>query len=514
MKLDVLIPILIWLAATFFVGSYFHKYLRNRKASFNEEFFVGGRSLGPLVLAFTMMASAASAGTFIGATGVGYQQGFSWPLIIATQTAMGLFILGLLGKKFAIISRRIGAVTLTDFLKERYRSNAVVIGSSLGILIFISAYMVAQFAGGARLLEAVTGLPYQWGLIIFGTVVVLLTAFGGYRGVAITDAIQGIAMIIGGVLVWVIIMVKTDGFVVLVQQLAIDHPEMVTIPGASGVTPSLLFSYFLLFGIATIGMPHAAVRGMTFKDSKSMHKGIIYAVVIMGLFSIGFASIGPLVRVLMPDVEVADMALLTLIIELVPGWLAGLILAAPLAAIISTVDSMLLVTSSTIVKDLYLNYINPKASEKKITRLSYFSTIVIGTTVVLISLTPPDLIQFVVIFAIGGLEATFFAAIVFGLYWKRANKWGAIASMYIGFAAYVIATMAFDNPFGMHPIAISLFVNIATMIAFSYLTPKPDSAIINSIWGKSPVIDSSNKEQADWGTSPVFQKAEQIDGKI
>ncbi|MFD1413382.1 sodium/pantothenate symporter [Oceanobacillus jeddahense] len=498
MRLDILIPIILYLLATLLVGSYFHKHLKNNKSNFHEEFFVGGRSLGPLVLAFTMVASAASAGTFIGATGVGYEQGFSWPLVIACQTAMGVYILGILGKKFAIISRRIGAVTITDFLKERYQSHAVIIASALGILIFISAYMVAQFAGGARILEAVTGFPYQWGLLIFGAVVVLLTVFGGYRGVAITDAIQGFAMLLGGILVWVIIMVKTNGFEAIVSQLTIDHPEMVTLPGASGVTPTLLFSYFLLFGIAMIGLPHAAVRGMTFKDSKSMHKGMIYAVIIMGLFSIGFASIGPMVRVLLPGVEVPDMALILLIVELVPGWLAGLILAAPLAAIISTVDSMLLVTSSTIVKDLFLNYINPNASERTVTNLSYFSTLFIGTAVVLIALTPPELIQFVVIFAIGGLEATLFAVIVFGLYWKRANKWGAIASMTIGFVSYVAATMMFENPFGMDPIGISLFLNITSMIVFSYMTEKPSFEIINKFWGAepSPKINQVNKNLA------------------
>ncbi|WP_411843793.1 sodium/pantothenate symporter [Salinicoccus sp. HZC-1] len=483
MKWDILIVIIIYLLATLLVGAYFHKYLRKSESNFDEEFFVGGRSLGPLVLAFTMVASTASAGTFIGATGVGYEQGFSWPLVIASQTAMGVYILGILGKKFAIIARRIGAVTITDFLKARYESNVVIIFSLLGILIFISAYMIAQFAGGARILEAVTGFPYQWGLLIFGSVVVLLTLFGGYRGVAITDAIQGVAMIIGGILVWIIIMVKTDGFRAIVSQLAVEHPEMVTLPGASGTTPSLLFSYFLLFGIAMLGLPHAAVRGMTFKDSKSMHKGMVYAIIIMGLFSVGFASIGPMVRILVPDIEVPDLALVTLIVELVPGWLAGILLAAPLAAIISTVDSMLLVTSSTIVKDLFLNYVNPKASERTIKRLSYFSTLFIGTAVVLITLTPPDLIQFVVIFAIGGLEATLFSVIVFGLYWKRANKWGAIFSMAIGFISYVVATMLFENPFGMHPIAISLFLNIASMVVVSYFTERPDNRIINTFWG-------------------------------
>lgn len=494
MRLDILIPIAIYLLVTLLVGSYFQRYLRGKETNFNEEFFVGGRSLGPLVLAFTLVASTASAGTFIGATGVGYEQGFSWPLIIASQTAMGLYVLGVLGKKFAIIARRIDAVTLTDFLKVRYESKTVVILSSLGILIFISAYMIAQFAGGARILEAATGFPYHWGLIIFGGVVVLLTVFGGYRGVAFTDAMQGIAMLMGGIIIWIIIMVKTDGFSAIVSDLTVNHPDLVTIPGGSGATPSLLFSYLLLFGIAMLGLPHVAVRGMTFKDSKSMHKGIVYSVIIMGLFSIGFASIGPMLRVIMPGVE-PDMAVLLFLVESVPGWLAGLMMAAPLAAIISTVDSMLLVVSSSIVKDLYINYINPKASEKSIKKLSYFSTLIIGIVVVLISITPPDFIQTIVIFSIGGLEATLFSVIVFGLYWKRANRWGAISSMILGFFVYLIIVVFFDEQlFGMHAVATSLFISIASMIFVSYLTEKPRIEVINKIWGDTPPTDSFNKD--------------------
>lgn len=486
MRLDVLIPIVLYLLVTFLIGGYYHKYTKKKDSDFKEEFFIGGRSLGPLVLAFTMLASAASAGTFIGTTGLGYEVGFSWVLVGLTQVAMGVYILGILGKKFAIVARRINAVTITDFLRERYQSHAVVIGSSIGIIIFIGAYMVAQFAGGARILEAITGLPYHWGLIIFGLAVVIYTTYGGFRAVAMTDAIQGLLMILGGVLLWIVIMVETDGFGALVNQLTIEQPELVTLPGGNGTTPILLFSYFLMFGIATIGMPHAAVRGMTFKDSKSMHKGMVYACIIMGLFTLGFASIGPLVRVLLPGIEVADLALPLLMLELMPGWVAGLILAAPIAAVMSTVDSMLLVTSSAVVKDIYLNYINPNASEKKVKKLSYLTTLIIGVGVVLIALTPPDFIQFIVLFAIGGLEATFFAAIVFGLYWKRANKWGGVVSMYVGLIAYMVSTLWLDNPLGMHPIGISLILNVICMIIFSYLTEKPSAELVNKFWGATP----------------------------
>jgi sodium/pantothenate symporter len=170
-----------------------------------------------------------------------------------------------------------------------------------------------------------------------------------------------------------------------------------------------------------------------------------------------------------------------------PGWVAGLILAAPLAAIMSTVDSMLLVTSSTIVKDLYLNYINPNASDRKISKISYLTTLAIGVAVVLISLTPPEYLQLIVLYAIGGLEATFFAPIILGLYWKRASTWGAIVSMYSGLISYLIIAQYFPNPFGMHTIATAMGLSFLLMIFVSYLTPKPSEEIIRKFWGAETV---------------------------
>lgn len=483
MRWDVLIPIFISMIVTFGIGIFLHKLMKVKKSSFQEDYFIGGRSLGPLVLTFTILASAASAGTFIGSPGVAYNSGFSWVLILLTQVGMGVYILGILGKKFAIVARKINAVTLTDFFKERYQSKAVVLGSSLAIILFISAYMVAQFVGGARILESITGLPYETGLLIFGLAVVLYTVYGGFRAVAITDAIQGIIMIVGGVLLWIFFMVKTDGFSGLIGQLVTDHPEMLELPGPSGTTPLMLFSYFMLFGIAAIGLPHASVRGMTFKNTESMHKAIIYSGIIMALFTICFATLGPFVKVLYPDIQVADMALPTLILDIMPGWVAGIVLSAPLAAIMSTVNSMLLVTSASVVKDVYLNYINPQASEKKVAKLSYFTTLIIGVGVVLFALTPPDYLQFIVVYAIGGLEATFFAPIVFGLYWKRATTWGAIVSMYTGLFSYILIGELFPNPFGMQTIVTATAISVILMVVVSYLTPQPSQQVINKFWG-------------------------------
>lgn len=484
MSWEVLTPIIIYLFITFLIGITANHIIKKRNAEFKEDYYVGGRSLGPLLLTFTILASAASSGTFLGGPGVAYDVGFGWILVLITQIGMGVYILGVLGKKFAIIARKINAVTLTDFLKARYDSKLVVIGSALGIIIFMTAYMVAQFVGGAIILEAVTGLRYEYGLILFGVILVIYTTIGGFMAVALTDAIQGLMMILGGIVLWIVFFNLTGGFSALANDMITHHPELLELPGPGDISSALLFSYFLLFGIAAIGLPHASVRGMSFKDSKSMHRSIMYSGIVMFLFTVLFATLGPFVNLFLPNLENPDMALPTLILEIMPGWLAGLVLAAPLAAVMSTVNSMLLVASSTIVKDLYLNYIKPDASERSVKKISYFSTAIIGVIVIILSLTPPEYLQYLVIYAIGGLEATFFAPIVLGLYWKRANRAGAIASMYLGLISYILIDIFSPNPFGMHTIATSLAISLLAMVVFSYLTPKPSEELIRKFWGR------------------------------
>ncbi|MGF1471750.1 MAG: sodium/pantothenate symporter [Rubrobacteraceae bacterium] len=486
MNWDVLIPLVLYLLATFLVAAYLRKYLTTqREGSFQEAFFIGDRSLGSVVLAFTLLASMASAGTFIGAPGVAYDVGFGWALVVMAQIGAAYYVLGILGKKFSIIARKIQAVTMTDLFYARYRSSLVVVGSAAGVILFISAYMVAQFAGGARILQGVTGLPYQVGILIFGTVVIVYTVVGGFRAVAVTDAIQGVLMLLGGVVLWIAFMLRTDGFGAVISELATEQPEMLTLPGPLGLTPMVMFSYFILFGIAAIGLPHAAVRGMAYRDSRSMHRGMMLSLIIMALFSFFFVTLGAAMRVLYPNADAPDAVLPTFIVDSLPGWLAGIVLAAPLAAMMSTVDSLLLVTSGAIVKDVYMNYINRNASDTAVSRLSYLSTLAIGVGVVLVSLTPPAYVQFVVVFALGGLQSMFIAPTVFGLFWKRATKWGAISSMYTGLVCYLVLEIFFPDLFGgIINLVPALVLSVVVMVVVSLLTPKPSREILEMFWGE------------------------------
>jgi sodium/pantothenate symporter len=178
-----------------------------------------------------------------------------------------------------------------------------------------------------------------------------------------------------------------------------------------------------------------------------------------------------------------------LILKVLPPAFAGIFLAGPLAAIMSTIDSQLILASATIVKDLYLNYIDPDAAGNtrkhgRLQNLSFWTTAILGIIVFGASFNPPDLIVWINLFAFGGMQAAFLWPLVLGLYWKRANASGALASMVAGVATYFYLVIYVKRVVGMHVIVPTLVIGLAVFVGVSLMTRKPDEEIINVFWGE------------------------------
>ena len=271
----VIIPLLLFLVIIFFIGYYANTYIRHSN-SFLQDYFLGGRQLGGFVLAMTMMATYGSASSFIGGPGIAYDKGLGWVLLSMAQLAAGYFVLMVLGKKFAIIARKYKAITLVDFLKSRYKSDAVVITAALSIIIFIFSSMAAQWVGGARLIESITGLPYTSALFIFGVAVLVYVIIGGFRAVALTDAVQGTVMLVGTVLLLIATIIAGGGLSNIMAELVAENPNLVSPFGAAqDLTPLYVSSFWILVGVGVVGLPQIAVRTMSYKDSRAMHRAII-----------------------------------------------------------------------------------------------------------------------------------------------------------------------------------------------------------------------------------------------
>lgn len=470
MNWAVITPLLIFLLIIFTVGMWSNKFVI-KSSSFLEEYFLGERQLGGFILAMTMVATYGSASSFIGGPGIAYTKGLGWVLLAMAQLATGYFTLMVLGKKFAIISRRYKAITLIDFLKERYQSKAVVLISAASIIIFLFSSMTAQWIGGARLVESLTGLSYTTALLIFAFSVLVFVIVGGFRAVAITDTIQGVVMF-GGTLILLIATIKAGGGIPkIVSDLAAENPNLISPFGADrSLTPAFVSSFWILVGIGVVGLPQIAVRAMSYKNSKAMHHAIIIGTIVVGFIMLGMHLIGVFARPVLPGVKIGDTVMPMLSMKVLPPYAAGIVLAAPMAAIMSTVDALLILVSSALVKDVYLNYIKPNAEDNHVKKVSFSVTAIIGILVILLSLSPPDLIVWLNLFAFGGLESVFIWPVILGLYWSKGNKYGAITSMILGMGSYILFDQFYPNAFGFHTVVIPILLSLFGFVLTSFFT--------------------------------------------
>ncbi|MDN3020125.1 sodium/pantothenate symporter [Paenibacillus sp. BSR1-1] len=476
MNWAVITPLLIFLFIIFAVGFWSNKFVL-KSNSFLEEYFLGERQMGGFILAMTMVATYGSASSFIGGPGVAYTKGLGWVLLAMAQLATGYFVLMVLGKKFAIVARQYKAITLIDFLKERYKSKAVVLISAASIIIFLFSSMTAQWIGGARLVESLTGLPYTYALLIFVGSVLIFVIVGGFRAVALTDAVQGVVMFMGTLILLVATIKAGGGIPKIISDLAAENPNLISPFGADReLTPAYVSSFWILVGVGVVGLPQITVRAMSYKNSKAMHSAIIIGTIVVGFIMLGMHLIGVFARPVIPGVKIGDTVMPMLTMKVLPPFVAGIVLAAPMAAIMSTVDALLILVSSAIVKDIYLNYIKPHASEGQIKKMSFSVTAIIGILVIFFALTPPDLIVWLNLFSFGGLESVFIWPVILGLYWRKGNKYGAITSMVLGMGSYILLDRLYPNAFGLHTVVVPVVLSLISFVVVSFATQQGTKA--------------------------------------
>ena len=396
---------IVYLALNAAIGIIFsNRQNKKQHTSSEKKFFIGGRNMNGLLLAMTTMATYTSVSSFIsgpGAAGLTYGYAQAW--IATVQVPITFLVLGVLGNKLALVSRRTGAVTVVGYLKARYKSDVLVIVTSLLMVAFFMAQMIGQFTGGATLISSITGLDHVVSLLIFGAVVIIYTSFGGFSAVAITDTIQGIIMCVGTF---------------------------------SKYSPGTLLSFWILVGFGTLGLPQTAVRSMGFKNTKSLHSAMWIGAVTCSFIIVGMHMAGTWAGALVDtkNLPTSDYFIPYIVQKIMPVGLAGTFLAAPMAAVMSTADSLLILASAAIVKDLWRNYVvkdDPvkiQSYNKNVGKMSTLVTFAFGVIVILLTINPPDIIFFLNLFALGGLECSFFWPLVGGLFWKKGTKQAAVFS--------------------------------------------------------------------------------------
>ena len=419
-----------------------------------EDFILGGRKLGPWVIAFSERTAAESAWLLLGLSGMFFWTGMGeiWTVIgCVTGIILSWYIIA---KKIRVKSEEYGAITLPEyFYKAVGGSNAVRVISMLIIVFFYAFYLCAQFVGAGKVLDVTFGIDYQWGIVLGSVVIILYTLMGGFMAVCYTDVVQAILMITTLILLPLLglIFLLNNGDV-LVKALESTRATATWTGGTSGLAALSLIVGGLSWGFGYMGQPHLVTKFMAINKPENIKMGrriaIVWTIlayggaVLIGIVGIAMIHYGHIDASQLDVNGVMDKERILPVLTnfLFPAWLAGILISGAIAAMMSTADSQLLIATSTVVEDFYSKALNKNISQKKLVSMSRWVTFAVGMLALIVAFTTEDIIYKIVTYAWAGLGSAFGPALLMTLYWKKTNSWGVIAGMITGAVTTILWT--------------------------------------------------------------------------
>lgn len=446
-----------------------------------SEYILGGRKLNSWVTAMSAQASDMSGWLLIGLPGTAYliYTGTSE----AIWTAIGLFLGTYLNWLF--VAKRLrkytqvsgNAITLPDFFENRFRDKKHVlrIVSAIFIVIFFLVYTSSQFASGGKLFVTIFGMDYTAGLIIGAVIILAYTALGGFTAVCWTDTIQGAIMFFALIIVPIIGISSAGGMEGLTSRLAELTPESLGFfPEQNGTINTLLLASALGWGLGYFGQPHILVRFMAIESPEMIRKSRIIAMIWVGITLTCAVSVGVIGKALMPDLADGETVYMVLINELFNPVVAGVLLIAILAAIMSTASSQLLVTASSVSKDLYAVLLKKDSDGPEIVWVSRITVIIVSVIAIVMAINPESSVFGLVSCAWGGFGSAFGPMILFSLFWKRMTLPGAIAGMITGGVVDLFWYNMSGGIFDIYEIIPGFIFSSLAIIIFSMCSKLPE----------------------------------------
>lgn len=457
-------------------------------SKYEEEFYAAGRGLGGIVVALVIAGGLASAGTFIAGPGMTYAYGYSWVLMNNFQIFMNLALLAPIGIIVGMVARRVNAVTYLDIFRARYQSKAIIVLLAVLVTIFLLPYMATQFVGAARVISQMTGMGYLVSLAFGSLVVLVYCVLGGMRGTSLATLLQGIVITVGCITLFVGTVKYAGGFGQSTEILAARDVNFLSPTMGGQFPPSFAFSIACMTGLFVVGMPHAMLGALTYKNTKALKKGIWMGGILVCIWTLLLCMAGVIGRSINPDLAVPDEISPWLAMNVMPKALGGIVLAGIVAGIQTTVAAMAIIITSSIAKNL-LKEIKPDISGSAIKAASRWTMGGCLIVAIGLALLQPPLIQWIIFFSIGGLEAATFGPILLGMYWKRGNRWGALASICWGMVIYALANTVVPETWlwGTHPSLVSVLTAMIVYVLVSRITQPPPDSIKQMFWGKMTV---------------------------
>ncbi len=414
-------------------------------------YYAAGKRLPAWVIAFSSNATGESAWLLLGLTGMGYAVGMHALWVVAGEVLGVALAWTFVARPFKAFTDKYGSITVPDYLEDRFRdtSHAFRIVSAIIILSMVAAYTAAQLTATGKAFDSFLGTGYEAGVFIGLAVILFYTTVGGFKAVAYSDLVQGLLMF-GCLLALPFVgIAAVGGWEAFVDGLRAIDPALTLPGGGLGLGPAGIASAlgFVGIGLAFLGAPQLLARFLAARDQRQIVNAAPVAVLCIVVFDLGAVFAGMAGRILFPGLADPETVLPAMASELFPAVFTGIFLVVVLAAIMSTVDSLLILASSAVVRDIVQRIFRPQASQRALSNLGKAVTVVLGAIGLVLALTEVRVIFWFVLFAWSGLACAFTPVVLCSLFWSGTTRAGALAGMIGGFVVTVVWVVAFKAQF-------------------------------------------------------------------
>ncbi len=456
-------------------------YQRTKNSS---DYFLGGRSLGPWPAALSAGASDMSGWLLLGLPGYAYAAGFEafW---LAGGLLVGTWLNWLItAKRLRTYSITTDALTLPEFLSRRFNDKSKLIQtiSAFFILLFFLFYTSSGLVAGGKLFETVFGMDYTTAVIIGTVCVVSYTLFGGFLAVSWTDLVQGLLM--SAALLIVPIVAMENGFGHLGTQLSDINPELLTLWNNVKGEPlsAIAILSLVAWGLGYFGQPHILARFKATRSNRELTTARRIAVIWTALSMGGALLVGMVGLVYVTNagsvsLDDGEKIFMLLVNAMFHPVIAGILLAAILAAIMSTADSQLLVSSSALAEDFYKQVIKKDATSEEIVMVGRVAVVGLSIVALILAMTPDSSVLGLVSYAWAGFGAAFGPAILLSLFWSRMNRNGALAGIIVGGVTIVVWKQLSGGWFDLYEIVPGFILATISIIVVSLISGEPEDEV-------------------------------------
>ncbi len=423
-----------------------------RKVRSFSDYFLGGRTIGPVMTAFTYATAYFSAVLFIGFAGkIGWGFGYSGLWIAVGNALVGVLgVWALMGRRVRRLSLELGVTTMPEYLEKRYGSRFIKLASSGAIFVFLVPYSAAVFIGLAYLFNVNFGVAYGPALMFMGIFTAVYLVLGGYKSMTMIDVFFGMIMCAGSAVLVASTLDKGMGFANLSAQLSTIDPRLTSAVGPGGLWP--LFCLVFLTSIAPFAMPQLVQKFYAIKDDRAIRRGMIASTAFAALIAGTAYFTGATARVfLTPEsapkafIEgkpVFDALMPEFLANIVPPSLSVVMILLILSASMSTLAALVLISSSSVVKDIYGGFINPDVSDRGLTKLMRaFGAVFILLSVTLAYFRPATIVSILSI-SWGAIGSFFLGPFVWGIFSRKVTRFGALSSAFLGLGTCLVLYLA------------------------------------------------------------------------